>query len=397
MKSHVRSSHLAKLDPLKLILTIKPLGSGGGATLGGGELPNWRGEKQYSGLYCWSIGPSVASGGALTEGLWYHMGENMALVLAISEGGFWWKRSFAESILAWKVKLVPVPATVTVFTVSKTLEQGATKILYKWQQVADKLDEDLFIRVIIQLANAGPKGKKTVTTSYNALFLGDSERLLQVIHKRFPELGLTRNDCIETSWIRSVLYFAGYPNNTEPEILLDVQSLGKNYFKAKLDFVQEPVPETVIEGLWKMVLEEDIPIILWNPYGGIMSKISEAEIAFPHRKGNIFTIQYMNAWKDGDEKNATKHIGWIRRLYDYMTPYVSMFPRAAYVNYRDLDLGINKKFNTSYTEASAWGTKYFKDNFNRLVRVKIKVDPDNIFRHEQSIPPVPLELEHSTA
>jgi 7,8-dihydro-6-hydroxymethylpterin-pyrophosphokinase len=75
-----------------------------------------------------------------------------------------------------------------------------------------------------------------------------------------------------------------------------------------------------------------------------------------------------------------------------MAPYVSMFPRQAYVNYRDLDLGINKESNTSFIEASAWGAKYFKDNFNRLIQVKTKVDPDNFFKHEQSIPPLPVSF-----
>jgi FAD/FMN-containing dehydrogenase len=48
------------------------------------------------------------------------MGED--LFWAISGGG---GGSFGI-ITAWKVKLVPVTSTVTVFTVSKTLEQGAT-------------------------------------------------------------------------------------------------------------------------------------------------------------------------------------------------------------------------------------------------------------------------------
>ncbi|XVF54628.1 hypothetical protein PTKIN_Ptkin05aG0196700 [Pterospermum kingtungense] len=63
-------------------------------------------------------------------------------------------------ILQWKIKLVPVLETVTVFTVTKTLEQNATKILYKWQQVADKIDDSLFIRVIISAANAGKQNEK---------------------------------------------------------------------------------------------------------------------------------------------------------------------------------------------------------------------------------------------
>ncbi|KAK9181468.1 hypothetical protein WN944_024605 [Citrus x changshan-huyou] len=318
---------------------------------------------------------------------------------AMGEDFFWAIRGGGGAsfgvILAWKIKLVPVPATVTVFTVTKTLEQGATKLLHRWQEVADKLDEDLFIRVIIQVANAGPKGEKTVTTSYNSLFLGGAERLLKVVEESFPELGLTKKDCTETSWIKSVLYIAGYPSNTPPEVLLQGKSLFKNYFKAKSDFVEDPIPETALEGLWKRLLGEDSPLMIWTPYGGMMSKISESEIPFPHRKGTLFKIQYVSTWQDG-EKNATKHIDWIRRLYNYMGPYVSMLPRAAYVNYRDLDLGMNKN-GSSFIKSSVWGYKYFKDNFNRLIKVKTKVDPDNFFRHEQSIPPLPLCSEHCLA
>ncbi|KAK1555045.1 hypothetical protein Q3G72_021101 [Acer saccharum] len=313
---------------------------------------------------------------------------------AMGEDLFWAIRGGGGAsfgiILSWKIKLVPVPETVTVFTVTKNLEQGATKILYRWQQVADKLDENLFIRVIIQPASPEQKTgqKRTITTLYNAVFLGGTEKLLQVMQQSFPELGLTKNDCIETSWIKSVLYIGGFPSNTPPEILLKGKSTFKNYFKSKSDFVKEPIPETALEGLWKRLLAEDSPLMIWNPYGGQMSKIPESEIPFPHRNGTLFKIQYVSTWHDG-ENNETKHMDWIRKLYNYMAPYVSKFPREAYVNYRDLDLGMNKKDNTSFIQASGWGAKYFKDNFNRLVRVKTRVDPDNFFRHEQSIPPLP--------
>ena len=97
-------------------------------------------------------------------------------------------------------------------------------------------------------------------------------------------------------------------------------------------------------------------------------------------------IQYVTAWFDGD-KSTAKHVNWIGNLYEYMTPYVSKSPREAYVNYRDLDIGMNKDKYVSYKEARIWGEKYFKiKNFNRLVKVKSRVDPDNFFRHEQSIP-----------
>ena len=112
------------------------------------------------------------------------MGEDVFWALRGGGGG-----SFGV-ILAWKIKLVPVPATVTVFTVTKTLEQDGTNVLYKWQQVADKLDEDLFIRVIIQPAGKTTKtGNRTISTSYQGQFLGDSNRLMQV------KWGLIRISC----------------------------------------------------------------------------------------------------------------------------------------------------------------------------------------------------------
>ena len=305
------------------------------------------------------------------------MGEDLFWAIKGGGGG-----SFGI-ITSWKVRLVPVPPIVTVFLVPRTLEHGAMKLLIKWQQIADKLDEDLFLRAIIGLANTSDTGKKTVSVSFNALFLGDASRLLQVMQKSFPELGLIRQDCTETSWIKSVL--AMFPNNTAPEILLRRTNSVLNYFKSKSDYVKEPIPETALEGLWKLLLEENAPRVIWTPYGGKMSTIPESETPFPHRKGNLFMIHYMANWNDAKEDPA-KHIDWSRRVYSYMIPYVS--PRTAYVNYRDFDLGMNKKSSTSFTEASAWGFKYFKGNFKRLVKVKTKVDPDNFFRHEQSIPPL---------
>ncbi|CDP20910.1 unnamed protein product [Coffea canephora] len=120
----------------------------------------------------------------------------------------------------------------------------------------------------------------------------------------------------------------------------------------------------------------------------MMSRISESETPYPHRNGTKFMIQWLTRWESGDDEETIKeHIDWIRKLYKFMTPYVPRSPRAAYVNYRDLDLGVNRiDGGTSLAEASSWGTKYFKNNWKRLVLVKTKVDPENFFRHEQSIP-----------
>jgi hypothetical protein len=204
------------------------------------------------------------------------------------------------------------------------------------------------------------------------------------MQNNFAELNLQHDNCTEMSWIQSVLYFAGYSIDGSLKVLLQRKKTSTS-FKAKSDYVTEPIPMLGLKGLWNMLLEEKNPTLIMSPYGGRMSEISESETPFPHRNGIIYGIQYLVDWNSNEE--TAKHMDWIRRLYAYMTPYVSMCPRLAYLNYRDLDIGMNRE-NTSYEEAKSWGMKYFKSNFERLAQVKDEIDPSNFFRHEQSIPPL---------
>ncbi|KAI4297178.1 hypothetical protein L6164_037077 [Bauhinia variegata] len=290
-------------------------------------------------------------------------------------------------ILAWKIRLVPVPSTVTVFNVPRTLEQNGTKLVHRWQSVASKMDKDIFIRATMQRTNSS-QGNLTVQASFSSLYLGTVDKLLPLMQESFAELGLTREDCNEMSWIESILYFAGFQGQSL-EVLLNRTQPGRLFFKAKSDYVTEPIPELGLEGIWPMLYEDEaeIGIIELSPYGGRMDEISESEIPYPHRSGTLYNIQHLVYWQEEGDEAAQRYINWIRRLYDYFAPFVSKSPRAAYLNYRDLDIGMNNiNGYTSYKQASIWGVKYFKNNFNRLVKVKTKVDPHNFFRNEQSIP-----------
>ncbi|KAM3375227.1 hypothetical protein P3S68_013941 [Capsicum galapagoense] len=288
------------------------------------------------------------------------MGED--LFWAIRGGG---GNSFGL-VLAWKVKLLDVPERVTVFTLNKILEQNVTKLVHKGQFVAPRFHEDLFIRILVNRLNTSDLGDKKVVASFNSIFLGGIDRLLRSMQEDFAELGGESHD-----------------------VLLSRIQLSTRYFKAKSDFVFQPIPEGGFEGIWRLFFEDEAQAaqVILSPYGGRMDEISPSAIPFPHRAGNLYEIQYLVYWNEGGDEVAERHINWIKRLYSYMTPFVSMFPRAAYQNYRDLDIGMNNlKGYTSFPQAKVWGIKYFKNNFDRLVHVKTKVDPSNFFRNEQSIP-----------
>ncbi|XP_043693000.1 berberine bridge enzyme-like 8 [Telopea speciosissima] len=292
-------------------------------------------------------------------------------------------------IVSWKIKLVPVPPTVTVFTVPRTLKQGATKLVSRWQQVAHNFSEDLFVRAVAVVATGATQQDSTIQVSFNSLFLGNVKELLPLMQKSFPELGLVAKDCTEMSWINSTLYFSGFTNGESIDVLLNRSLQSKIYYKAKSDFLQQPISETGLESIWKeLIAGSSSPVVIIDPMGGRMNQISDTATPFPHRAGNLYNIQYYMYWQNGGTNTTNEHLVRMRKIYKFMSPYVSKSPRAAYLNYRDLDLGRSDVRNTSYTKARAWGDKYFKNNFKRLASVKSMVDPTNFFWDEQSIPPL---------
>uniref|UniRef100_A0A2N9HXP7 FAD-binding PCMH-type domain-containing protein n=1 Tax=Fagus sylvatica TaxID=28930 RepID=A0A2N9HXP7_FAGSY len=314
------------------------------------------------------------------------MGEDLFWAIRGGGGG-----SFGV-ILSYKINLISVPETVSVFRVERRLDdkENVTDIVYKWEQVAPSTDDNLFMRMLVQpVSSKVKKGEKTIRISILAMFLGNGEELVSLLDKDFPELGLKKEDVMEMSWIDSVVWWANYDNGTSPNVLLDRNPDSANFLKRKSDYVQTPISKDGLEWLWKRMIELRKTGLVFNPYGGRMSEIASSATPFPHRAGNLFKIQYSMNWDEEGieiEKNYTTQI---RRLYSYMTPFVSKNPRSAFLNYRDLDIGTNNNDKNSYEDGEVYGVKYFNDNFDRLVKVKTAVDPHNFFWNEQSIPTLP--------
>ncbi|EFH39838.1 FAD-binding domain-containing protein [Arabidopsis lyrata subsp. lyrata] len=309
---------------------------------------------------------------------------------AMGEDYFWAIRGGGGSsfgvVLSWKIKLVDVPSTVTVFKVQKTSEKEAVRIINKWQYVAAKVPNDLFISATLERSD-----KNLVHALFTGLYLGPVNDLLALMEEKFPELNLEMEDCTEMSWVESVLWFADFPKGESLGVLANRKRTSLS-FKGKDDFVQEPIPEAAIQELWRRLEapEARLAKVILTPFGGKMSEIAEHETPFPHREGNLYEIQYLAFWREEEDKNkmeTEKYLKWVESVYNLMTPYVSKSPRGAYVNFMDLDLGMYLgKEETKYEEGKSWGVKYFKNNFERLVRVKTSVDPTDFFCDEQSIP-----------
>ncbi|XP_050234868.1 berberine bridge enzyme-like D-2 [Mercurialis annua] len=323
------------------------------------------------------------------------MGEEVFWAIRGGGGGGW------GIVYAWKIKLSKVPHTVTCFIVSRTgTKDYIAKLVHKWQSVAPKLDEEFYISCFV---GAGLPETKTlgISATFKGFYLGSRTEAMSILNKNFPELRVHEQDYKEMSWIDSILFFAGLKQGATVSDLKNRYLHGKNYFKAKSDYIRTEISFSGIKLALDILEKEPKGYVILDPYGGKMDNISSEAIAFPHRKGNIFAIQYLVEWKEKDNIKSNEYLNWIREFYNAMTPFVSWGPRAAYINYMDFDIGVNEMIKEknilsqdhAVEIARVWGEKYFLGNFDRLVRAKTIIDPDNVFRNQQSIPPLGSKAE----
>ncbi|KAG8365679.1 hypothetical protein BUALT_Bualt18G0131500 [Buddleja alternifolia] len=309
------------------------------------------------------------------------MGED--LFWAITGGG---ASSFGV-VVAYKTRLVRVPNPVAFAVIQISNMQNNIDIVYKFLRIVDKLDNDLFIKLALDVPKTGDQ--KTVRGTFLILFLGDSEKLLSLMKKNFPELGLKKGDCADISWVDSLLRWTNFPIGTPTTVLLSRIHPATACLKRKSDLLKNPISKKGLDLIFKKMIELETPVLKFFPYGGVMNTISSSAKPFPHRAGNIALVEIATNWNEPGAEAANYYMNLTNEFYEFMSPFVSE-SREAYLDYRDFNLGVNNHGPDSYVQGASYGYKYFKNNFDKLVEIKSKVDPDNFFRNEQSIPVSPL-------
>ncbi|KAH0870918.1 hypothetical protein HID58_077940 [Brassica napus] len=256
-------------------------------------------------------------------------------------------------------------------TLGEYMAGGAVDMVHKWQFVGPKTDRNLFMRMLIQPVTRNKV--KTVRATVVALFLGKADDVVSLLSKELPELALKKENCTEMTWFQSALWWDNRVNatQTDPKVFLDRNLDSSSFGKRKSDYVATEIPRNGIESLFKKMIELGKIGLVFNPYGGKMAEIAEDATPFPHRN-MLFKIQYSVNWKESSPEIEKGYLNEAKELHSFMTRFVSKSPRSAYLNYRDVDIGVNDHGKNSYKEGEVYGRMYFGKNFDRLVKIKTK-------------------------
>ncbi len=131
------------------------------------------------------------------------------------------------------------------------------------------------------------------------------------------------------------------------------------------------LPDELIDGMVERFASVPSPMsaMLLERFHGAVTRIGVSDTAVPHRAEG-WNLPIMSQWLDPAETDA--NVAWTRETFAALGPHLDS---RRWLNYLGDDQG-----------ASAVRDAY-GPNWDRLVEVKRRYDPDNVFHHNQNIDP----------
>jgi FAD/FMN-containing dehydrogenase len=159
-------------------------------------------------------------------------------------------------------------------------------------------------------------------------------------------------------------------------ILTQASPYGRhNYWKAGLS-------RTLTDGAIDVIAEHvpHVPspftVTVITGTAGANTRVAPDATAYVHRD-SVFNAMLLAAWEDPED--TERNIQWTRDLYHDLRPHLT---GGVYVN--DLD--------DPAEEGKARLYEAYGPNYDRLVELKTKYDPDNVFCHNHNIEPAKVEV-----
>jgi hypothetical protein len=270
----------------------------------------------------------------------------------------------------------PMP-DITLFTL--TWPWGdAESVLGAWLNWMPSTPNELWANC--QLASDGVAGGETVKVT--GVYAGSVGACSSALAPFLSAVGSTPSYRFvgPEEYTRAMLIEAGCEDDTVAQCHLagagSAGTLSRSSFTAKSSYVNQPLQSAGTTAVISAVesLASTVPGvgggIVFDGYGGAINHVAAGDTAFVHRAA-IACAQYSVNLGSGNPASSTFTAvrGWLEQTQTTFAPYA----QGSYQNYIDPTL-------------TDWAQAYYGSNLPRLMGVKGKYDPDDIFHFAQSIP-----------
>jgi FAD/FMN-containing dehydrogenase len=158
-----------------------------------------------------------------------------------------------------------------------------------------------------------------------------------------------------------------------PYIKLQTTADGANapgrFYYAKSGFIAKvdaSLIERIVEGFRPDPARATVTVV--QRLGGAISQVRQRDAAFPHRDAH-YDLMALSGWTRAED--SERHIGWLRGYWATLAPATDGF----YVNTTTVD-DDEQRIRANYRE-----------NYDRLVKLKNRYDPANLFRLNANVMP----------
>lgn len=256
--------------------------------------------------------------------------------------------------------------TVTWFNIGWNWEQPVEEIIAAWQEFFQKDDRRWFSHLDVW-SKAFPTEKfQKQPIKVLGVFWGTPEEARKELAPLL-KIGKPSSDVIKTvTWDKAIKEF---------EEATAVFVTDKPEYKSTGAYAMKVLPADAIKKVRETLEKSTAPLLnfLMFSMGGASAEVAPGDTAYFYRKAKFFLF-YTDQWMEGNDK---KQIAALDTFRQDLMPYA----QGDYIGNPDRNLKDYLK-------------DYYGDNVERLRCVKRRYDPDNIFKHEQSIPPAPANCPH---
>ncbi len=266
-------------------------------------------------------------------------------------------------------QLVEAPPTVRYFRYDFDGADDAAAVLAEFNRICATGNSKFNSSYAAQATPIGAGGARGAITSFaRGQYIGPADELQDLLAPMLKAATPTKSAFEErTFWDANVNVFES--ENPAPHSFGDYSRYAK-----------DAVPDDAVAKMIDLLVDcphrdEDNNGSIWSLAwvgGDVMNKPSRTETAYVHRGGMSTLLRPSPVWAaDAPASVGDEMVAWTQQVIDAIDPHT---PPESYQNFP----------NRAITDPLK---QYYAENLDRLIDVKTKYDPDNLFRNAQSVAP----------